>query len=155
MSRNKFRPDFWYDCGNYVVIVEVDEGQHKNISYNANCELIRMDVLAEACTVPTIIVRFNPDAFKINAMTEKVSKEDRYEILLEVLKDHLGKGSSDYLTICYLFFDQPNRLMHGETLQYVTHQRFQSQIDYESHAGTLYPFGCSGAASGTPWYTKV
>ena len=149
----KFRPDFFWNCGLYNVILEVDEEQHNQASYNASCELTRMDGLAESSSVPTIIIRFNPDAFKISGMTERVSKDQRYEVLLEVLKQHLTTGSGNYLTICYVFFNQSNRLMHGERLQYVTHQTFQSQVDYETHAGGLYPSGCSGAAG--PWYAKV
>ena len=152
---SKYRPDFLYDCDKFVVIVEVDEGQHNTVSYNANCELVRMDGLAQACAVPMVIIRFNPDAFKISGMTERMGKPQRFDLLLQVLKQYLANGSSDFLTVCYIFFDQPNRLMHGETQQYVTTQRFQSHVDYESYAGTLYPSGCAAVASGTKWYTKT
>ena len=147
------RPDFGYVCGKFEVFVEVDEFQHRYVSYSPDNELVRMDELARVCGAPTIFLRFNPDAFKISGMTERVPKEQRYELLLEILKKHLAQGSSDYLTISYLFYDQRDRLMEGEQQSYVTTKRFPTASDYQSYVKDLYPNGSVNRASGTPWYT--
>ena len=147
------RPDFGYVCENFEIFIEVDEVQHKHVRYNPHEELLRMGELANVCAVPTIIIRFNPDGFKISGMQERVPKDKRYEALVDVLKGHLGTGSSDYLTICYLFFDQPNRMMDGESRAYVRTKRFPTAADYEGYVRGLYPNGCEGRVPGTPWYT--
>ena len=147
------RPDFYYDCGNFVVINEVDEGQHRWGAYNPHRELVRMDEMAKVLSVPIIFIRFNPDAFQISGMTERVPKKQRYEVLVELLKEHLAQGSSDYLTISYLFYDQLDRLMEGEKMQYVTTKRFPTASAYKTYVDGLFPSGCANRASGTPWYT--
>ena len=153
ITRN-YRPDFFYDCGSFAVIIEVDEDQHDRSAYNPNCELTRMYSIAQACAIPTIFLRFNPDSIKINGLTERVPKPMRHAILLEVLKEHLANGSQDFLTISYLYYSQPVRLIHGETRAYVTTQRFKTEVDYETHVGALYPQGCGGPAQDVPWFTR-
>ena len=147
------RPDFGIACENLDVFVEVDEFQHRRVRYTPHAELVRMDELARVCGAPTIFLRFNPDAFKISGVTERVPKKQHYELLLEILKEHLAQGSSDYLTISYLFYDQRDRLMDGEKMQYVTTKRFPTASAYKSYVDGLFPNGAANRASGTPWYT--
>ena len=146
------RPDFGYVCENFEIFIEVDEVQHKHARYNPHEELKRMEELAKVCAVPIIIIRFNPDALKISGLTERVPKDKRYEVLVDVLKEYLANGSSDYLTICYVFFDQPNRLIEGETRPYVCTKRFGTAGDYDSYVRGQFPNGCPSKQHGTPWY---
>ena len=73
------RPDFTYDCLSHVVIVEVDEHQHTN--YKEGCDCVRVFNLNETLMRPTVIVRYNPDAFKANGrkMNPNVVAENTLE----------------------------------------------------------------------------
>jgi hypothetical protein len=63
------RPDIFIDLGYQVIIVEIDENQHKNYS----CENKRiMELSQDINHRPLIIIRFNPDEFidsKNNSIT--------------------------------------------------------------------------------------
>ena len=57
---SKYRPDIIIDLGYQVIIIEVDETQHKNYS----CENKRMMTLSQDSNHrPMIMIRFNPDAY--------------------------------------------------------------------------------------------
>jgi len=68
------RPDFVYHCGTHVVIVEVDEDQHKSYKctvYGDNKEgkmkgeNIRMFEIAQSFDgLPVVFLRYNPDNYK-------------------------------------------------------------------------------------------
>jgi hypothetical protein len=78
-SCTRARPDFAYHCGTHIVIVEVDEEQHR--SYN-NCgfekdekmkaENIRMYNIGNIFQgLPVVFIRYNPDDYK-NSNNKKV-----------------------------------------------------------------------------------
>jgi hypothetical protein len=59
------RPDVLIDMGEWVVVVEVDEDQHNNQSYEMSCENKRvMQIFDDAGRRPTVFIRFNPDKYK-------------------------------------------------------------------------------------------
>jgi hypothetical protein len=59
------KPDVFIDMGEWVVIVEVDERQHKQNSYKSSCENKRiMQIFDDAGRRPIVFIRFNPDAYK-------------------------------------------------------------------------------------------
>lgn len=59
----KYRPDLLADFGTHIIIVEIDEHQHEN--YMIECENKRiMDILYEFAR-PLIVLRINPDSYKI------------------------------------------------------------------------------------------
>ena len=57
----KYRPDFVFDAGSHMVVLEVDENQHK--SYACLCEQQRMVNVSQALGMPTLFIRYNPDGF--------------------------------------------------------------------------------------------
>jgi hypothetical protein len=58
------KPDVLIDMGEWVVIVEVDEGQHKQDSYKSSCENKRtMQIFDDLGRRPTVFIRFNPDNY--------------------------------------------------------------------------------------------
>jgi len=60
---SKRRPDILLDLGNQVIIVEIDENQHKN--YDCSCENKRLMELSQDIEHrPIIFIRFNPDDYK-------------------------------------------------------------------------------------------
>jgi hypothetical protein len=100
----KERPDFTFDCGTHLVILEVDEYQHKN--YQSECELIRMKNITNASTMPCIWIRYNPDEFK--GCTLKITEKYRCELLLKVLSVCMSmqpQSTEDFLRVAYLFYD--------------------------------------------------
>ena len=149
-----FRVDFMYDLGTYIIAIEVDEEQHMRASYNGNCELVRTYEIALACCVPTTFIRYNPDSLRIGGVLERVPRQLRHALLLEVLKESLALPSTAFLTVIYVFYDQPSKRMFGEAHDYVTTQTFATEVDYEAFVGSAYPSGCAGPAAGTPWYAK-
>ena len=154
-----FRPDFYYDMGSFALIVEVDENQHDLAAYTANCELVRNYRIAQSIGLPLILVRYNPDGFKIgdSATTTKVPKAERHSLLLTILREHFSQGSSNFLTITYLFYDQPAQLMNAERHPYCTTAKYLHDLDYEQFVGAAYPEGCTRPPpdAGTKWYSKV
>jgi hypothetical protein len=66
------KPDVLIDMGEWVVVVEVDENQHKQESYEASCENKRvMQIFDDAGRRPIVFVRFNPDNY-VDASGNKV-----------------------------------------------------------------------------------
>ncbi len=66
------KPDVLIDMGEWVVVVEVDEGQHKQDSYKSSCENKRiMQIFDDMGRRPIVFVRFNPDNY-VDAEGNKV-----------------------------------------------------------------------------------
>ncbi len=53
-------PDFLFDCGKYMVIVENDENAHSG--YDHDCERFRENNIRYAANVPCFFIRYNPDS---------------------------------------------------------------------------------------------
>lgn len=67
------KPDAFIDMGAWVVVVEVDEEQHKHTSYDASCENKRiMQIFDDAGRRPIVFVRFNPDKY-VDSTGKKVA----------------------------------------------------------------------------------
>ena len=113
-SCSKYRPDFVIDYTYYLIIVEVDENQHR--AYAKNCETIRMQQLFQDYGgIPLLFIRFNPDNYR-NSLNEKgtISQTGREKILLDLLQQMRNEADSadkgmvgiemppiSYLQICY------------------------------------------------------
>ena len=148
-----YRVDFAYDLASHFAGVEVDENEHALRGYAPRCEATRMYRLAAALQKPTVFIRYNPDAFRINNATKRVPRVQRESLLLLVLQSHLQVIPTDFLTIVYICYSQPAVRMHAEIHDYVTTQRFATELEYEQHVGAVYPTDCA-AAAGTPWYAR-
>ena len=58
-----YRPDFVYDFGSHVVVIEVDEYQHE--TYDTSCNNKRlMSIFQGLGSRPMVMIRFNPDAYE-------------------------------------------------------------------------------------------
>jgi len=67
---SKKRPDIQIDLGYQVIIVEIDENQHK--SYDCSCENKRlMEISQDYNHRPIIFIRFNPDEYTSNGIKIK------------------------------------------------------------------------------------
>ena len=90
ISCNKYRPDRVYDCGTHMVIVECDEGQHKNRSFCSSfkhiehAELSRMHEIQNAAGITCIFLRWNPDNFRVEGnLCKKYSNTQRLKLLVK------------------------------------------------------------------------
>ena len=91
---------------NLTFLLEVDENQHKQNMIS--CETRRMvdtytSLLAtNTLNNHTIWLRYNPSAFQINEQRQKLSKSDREQELLKVIKTFVP---SQTMEILYMFYD--------------------------------------------------
>ena len=118
---SKRRPDIMCDLGKHILIVEIDEYQHKR--YEEICENKRyMEISKDFDHRPIVFIRFNPDKYiKDDNIISSCWKEDKKGHLiiskvkelnerLESLKININiwieKSTEKTLEIINLFFDQ-------------------------------------------------
>lgn len=100
----KQRPDFVIYLSDRIIIIEVDEDQHK--SYPCECEQIRMINLSQGFGgMPVFWIRFNPDGFKTDQKSMKVSQLKKQQHLLDWLKFSFQKEMIHLAEVIYLFYD--------------------------------------------------
>ena len=147
--------DFYYDLCGYFLAVECDESEHALKGYPPRCELVRMYNIRRGLGVPAIFVRWNPDAFKINGVTESVPQTHRFELLKDTLQYYLKEGpGQNFMVVVTICYSQPAGTMHGERLPYVTTQQFPTEVDYEMFVGNVYPGDCSSTTSKKDWFVR-
>lgn len=88
-------------------IVECDEDQHKFSNYSVGCELRRTsDILASlrtaGCTDKVVLVRFNPDAYTVDGVKQKLPRKERYRRLEQLLRTH--EPVADFEAV-YMYYD--------------------------------------------------
>ena len=102
------RLDFVHERADTTFVIEVDEHQHKDEP--VTCETARMTRVFENYAVttgalsskPLCFIRFNPHAFQIDDVTQKVLKKTRYAKLIDLLKTYQPQK---LLEIIYLYYD--------------------------------------------------
>ncbi len=87
------------------VFLEVDEHQHQGQS--VSCELRRMSdahssLLVEGNTMPFAFLRYNPNAYRINGVSQRFAKAKREERLVEVLNNWSFEREFEAV---YMFYD--------------------------------------------------
>ncbi len=108
------RPDWTYDCGTHIVVLECDENQHSE--YPCSCEQTRMvNITSSYGGIPVIFLRYNPDRFRDkDGNKSKILKSKRHKLLLEWLKHTfimIPNNKEDFLRVIYMFyngFDESN-----------------------------------------------
>ena len=99
----KYRPDFWAQLPSLVLVVEVDERQHEN--YEPSCELRRLVELLAACMgKPLVVIRYNPDGYKILGETQRTSTEKRQTTLVDTIRKYENRIIDKILTVEYLYY---------------------------------------------------
>ena len=84
-----FRPDFLFMLLSWGLILELNENQHKG--YNTENEHNRMMTLAEEVGMPTVVIMFNPDTYRIKGKVQiQYPIELRYEVLMKRILYHLS-----------------------------------------------------------------
>jgi hypothetical protein len=98
------RPDFLFDMGTHLVVLEVDQNQHK--SYAEECELVRMHAIVETSGMPVRFIRYNPDGFKMEGRQMEVAREERHVVLERELKRAFeDTDESNRMSVKNLFYD--------------------------------------------------
>ena len=98
-----FKPDILIDCNTHFIVVEIDEGQHKQ--YTKECEFARMSNIYLANGLPTVFIRFNPDNFDYNNKRRRTKIETRLETLLKIINEYKNKNNINYIELICMYFD--------------------------------------------------
>ena len=132
----KYRPDFVWDLKHRIIILEVDEFQHKNDAYIPRCELVRVAKIVEGYgQIPVHIIRYNPDAFKIAGVTRRTTYGERVALLKSQLLEALSRPDFDHqIIIQHLWFDQDTA-----TSDFATTQRYRTLEEYEAWVESVCP----------------
>lgn len=102
------RPDFQFEAYNKscIIILEVDEDIHRG---NPElCECTRMVNISQSNGLPTLFIRYNPDAYKLGNTKLNPSHNYRMKTLKLVLETVLSIRPEDipgYCAIKQLFYD--------------------------------------------------
>uniref|UniRef100_A0A6C0KLH2 Uncharacterized protein n=1 Tax=viral metagenome TaxID=1070528 RepID=A0A6C0KLH2_9ZZZZ len=123
------RPDLLLDLGYQVIIVEIDENQHR--SYDCSCENKRLMQLSQDVEHrPIVFIRFNPDGYRTSMgpipscwgydgrgmCMIKRSKEEEWVERLKVLHDTIHYWTQESnctdktVEVFHLFYDEPSCL---------------------------------------------
>jgi len=113
------RPDFFFDLGTHVVILEVDEGQHKD--RQCTCEQTRMvNVTQGLGGLRVRWLRYNPDTFKLpNGRKSTMSEARRHSHLLAWLRLSLKTRPLSLLEVVYLCYDGCEDLVGAEQIMMI------------------------------------
>jgi hypothetical protein len=100
----KERPDFVFDCGTHVVILEVDEHQHRERA--EECECARMvNIFQSFGGIPVKFVRYNPDKYKKNGRSLNPAIGTRMNVLQTHLEYALNDKPVSPLSVKHLFYN--------------------------------------------------
>lgn len=102
-NNNPLKPDFKINCENYYIIIEVDENQHKR--YKDEYEINRIKKIREKLDKNIIILRFNPDSFKVNNKLNQIHFEDRLKFLLSIIKELINEQNTSYIELYKMYYD--------------------------------------------------
>jgi hypothetical protein len=91
-----------------VVLLECDEDQHK--FYDPSCDPRRdfdsCNSILQGTQHKAVVLRYNPDAFKVAGITRRTSKKDRQKKLIEILKSWEEDPAPDLgFARFFLFYD--------------------------------------------------
>jgi len=96
--------------------IEVDEREHSDDAYLLSCECRRMmDVhssvlTSETSTSHAVWLRFNPHAFRVDGMLQKVPKPVRYQQLHQIIQTYEPHLLFEIWYLCYTMETQGERV---------------------------------------------
>jgi hypothetical protein len=116
-----YRPDILIDEGTHVVVIEIDEFQHRprvigrvvdgvtttmvSRQYSPDCETVRVLNILQSVQAPMRVIRFNPDAFKVDGKTIKIARNVRHAALRDQIRTALSAPPASMLVITYMYYD--------------------------------------------------
>jgi len=113
---SKRRPDFVFDNGSFVLVVEVDEYQHR--IYPCDCEYVRyVEIFQMFGGTPVVFLRYNPDGYKVGRKRIRADNEGRLGTLEKKIRQIQNvKLVKNPITVCYLYYDDYNGTMPIQSL---------------------------------------
>lgn len=103
-SCHRYRPDFLFDWGTHIVILEVDEDQHRG--YACECEQARMiNLFQDQGGMRTLFIRFNPDGYRDKSGALHKWTAGRGQKLLEVVRQTRDHIPEHIVSAVYLYYD--------------------------------------------------
>jgi hypothetical protein len=136
------RPDFLWDLGDAVVILEVDEKQHK--AYAKFGESAREMKLVEGCCGrPLVLIRYNPDSVR-GGNIPQTQRHESLCILVSVVLSRPAAEKRDAFTRYKLFYDC-ECAKEAKNCDFVHRESWKSMEEY-----VLGMFGGAGDAVGLP-----
>lgn len=102
------RVDFLIDCPGGVILLEIDEGQHKRET--PECEASRISKIQAALalgglSLPCLFLRFNPDAYRVSGTLQRLSKKNRRAALVDLVLAKSFSHADPQFSILYMYYD--------------------------------------------------
>ena len=135
------RPDFFWDQGSWVLVLENDEHEH-NLN-EPRCEHLRtQDIINAFGQVPVYMIRFNPHAFKVHGNLRKISTHNRMDMLLKIIQTTFENPVFQYhLSIHYVFYS----CQCAQACLEIEHMdRFTTAMEYAKYIDVNYPLALMG-----------
>lgn len=84
------RPDIFFEFAMHVVIVDIDESQHR--FYNEICECARLNEIVNGVGGKSVIfIRYNPDSITNNKRKIEIPQAKRLELLVKTINEEINK----------------------------------------------------------------
>ena len=100
----KYFVDFYIELSEVIIVLENDPNQHKNSRYKNETKR-ENEIFAELSKKKrTVLIRFNPDDFKVNGIKVEVPLEDKMEMLGEFIEHCIADETKS--GIFRLFYDE-------------------------------------------------
>jgi hypothetical protein len=106
---SKRRPDIFFDLDTHVIIVEIDENQHK--SYDEQCECARMNEIVNSLGgLPVVFIRYNPDKSYNKKKEMCFDSNDKLNLLKSTIETEINKIPKSFeVKLIQLYFDDNNK----------------------------------------------
>lgn len=121
------RPDFVWLLPYLAIVTECDENQHKDRCLAGERQRM-FDIFNTYGGIHIIYLRFNPDSFKVDGVTRRVSMERRYAELKKALDRELARTPEE---VAALPMFRVTYLFHDVTDNSYTLDMFVPKEDYE------------------------
>jgi len=106
---SSYRPDKLYIGVTRVELDECDEYQHKRNNGNYSCDEKRIsDMYDEFDGNDLVVIRWNPDSYKVPTGYTKKNRQERLYLFVELKKKLRTKKQADRIHIYYMFYDIDN-----------------------------------------------
>lgn len=105
------RIDFVVDPPGRIIFLECDEYQH--VDYGVSCDVRRMTEVQETLamggnSMPIVWIRYNPDAFSVDGIRQKVPMKVRHAALVAKLSEFSVADNLPPMSVHYMFYDTVN-----------------------------------------------
>ena len=111
----RYRPDKFYASGDLVLMVEIDEHQHKYNNGSYDCEEKRIsDIYDKICGKTLVCIRWNPDVYKLVNGEVKHKRADRLSLLLKTMQTIIKNPPKEKIHNYYMYYDKDNPRLSQE-----------------------------------------